>query len=76
MRLQFGFWCEPSQTLNQLLKPQPEAWMRARKNLVFLALISVNRSRKQSLPQLGHATPSSRGLGHWPFTPATRVRIP
>ena len=22
------------------------------------------------------ATPSSRGLGHWPFTPATRVRIP
>ena len=20
--------------------------------------------------------PSSRGLGHWPFTPATRVRIP
>ena len=20
--------------------------------------------------------PSSRGLGHWPFTPVTRVRIP
>ena len=25
---------------------------------------------------LASMTRSSRGLGHWPFTPATRVRIP
>ncbi len=48
----------------------------SREKTFFAKAIDINQEISYFIKGLGHTPPSSRGLGHLPFTEATGIRIP